>query len=57
MRWLIENVPEVRAAMEQGDCLFGTVDSFLVYRATKGKRFVTDVTNASRTMMMDLRSL
>ena len=36
MRWLIENVPEVRAALKENDCLFGTIDSFLIYKATKG---------------------
>mmetsp|Transcript_136 Transcript_136/g.178 ORF Transcript_136/g.178 Transcript_136/m.178 type:complete len:507 (+) Transcript_136:16-1536(+) len=51
--WLIENVPSVRTAIEKGNCLFGTVDSWLIWKLTGGVH-ATDVTNASRTMLMDL---
>ena len=53
--WLLTNVPEVRAALEEGQLMFGTVDTWLVYNLT-GKH-VTDVTNASRTMLMNINTL
>ena len=53
--WLLDHVPGVRARAERGDLAAGTVDSFLTWHLTAGRRFVTDVTNASRTMLMDLR--
>ena len=54
MKWLLDNVPEIKAKSESGDLCFGTVDSFLAYKLTGGKAFVTDVTNASRTMLCNL---
>nr|CAD7588888.1 unnamed protein product [Timema genevievae] len=60
LRWLIDNVPAVRKAIKEGRCLFGTVDSWLVWNLTGGKDgglHVTDVTNASRTMLMNIDSL
>jgi len=57
LRWLLDNVPAVSAAASRGDCMFGTVDSWLLYNLTGGKAHVTDVTNASRTMLMSLESL
>lgn len=57
LRWMIENVPEVAAAFEEGTALFGTVDTWLVWNLSGGKSYVTDVTNAGRTMMMNIRSL
>jgi len=60
LAWLLENVPEVRPAAERGDALFGTVDSWLLWNLTGGPDggvHVTDVTNASRTMLMDLAAL
>lgn len=59
LRWLKDNVAEVGAAIEKGDCLFGTVDSWLLYNltgSTLGGVHVTDVTNASRTMLMNIRT-
>lgn len=56
MKWLLDNVPEIKAKSESGDLCFGTVDSFLAYKLTGGKAFVTDVTNASRTMLCNLGS-
>ena len=56
LAWILENVDGARRAAERGDILFGTVDSWLVWNLTGGVH-VTDVTNASRTMLMDLRSL
>jgi len=58
--WLLENVKEVADAAEAGELMFGTVDSWLVWNLTgglQGGRHVTDVTNASRTMLMDIASL
>jgi glycerol kinase len=57
MRWLLENVPKARARAQSGGAVFGTIDTFLVHRLTGGAVHATDVTNASRTMLMDLRSL
>jgi glycerol kinase len=60
LRWILDNVPEAARAAQKGDALFGTVDSWLIWRLTggpKGGVHVTDVTNASRTMLMDLESL
>lgn len=53
-RWILENTPGARTRAESGELLFGTVDAFLMNRMTGGKEHVTDVTNASRTMLMDL---
>jgi glycerol kinase len=55
LRWLLDNVPGARARAEQGELLFGTVDSWLAWHLTG--RHVTDVTNASRTQLMDLSTL
>jgi glycerol kinase len=57
MRWLLDHVPGARARAERGDAVFGTIDTFLVHRLTGGAQHVTDVTNASRTLLMDLRTL
>lgn len=53
LRWLRDNVPSIDEAMSKGDCLFGTVDAWLLYNLTGGIH-VTDVTNASRTMLMNI---
>jgi glycerol kinase len=60
LQWILENVDGVRAAAQRGDALFGTTDSWLLWNLTGGIRggvHVTDVTNASRTMLMDLETL
>ncbi|GAB3438672.1 glycerol kinase GlpK [Phycicoccus ginsengisoli] len=60
IQWILENVPGVREDAERGDALFGTTDSWLMWNLTGGTRggvHVTDVTNASRTMLMDLETL
>ena len=60
MRWLLDNVPGARSAVEEGKAVFGTVDSYLLWWLTGGPSggiFVTDVTNASRTLLMDLSTL
>ncbi|XP_052176728.1 glycerol kinase [Diospyros lotus] len=58
--WLLENIDDVKAAVEKKDALFGTVDSWLIWNLTGGVNgglHVTDVSNASRTMLMDLKTL
>ena len=58
--WMLENVPGLREAAVSGDALFGTIDSWLLWNLTGGAEgglHLTDVTNASRTLMMDLRTL
>lgn len=60
IRWLIDNVPTVKEAVENGSCMFGTVDSWIIYNLTGAKDggiHITDVTNASRTMLMNLATL
>jgi glycerol kinase len=56
IRWLLDNVTGLRARAEAGALAFGTVDSFLIWRLTGGQRHVTDATNASRTLLYDLRA-
>ena len=56
VQWMLDNVDGLRAAAEAGDAVFGTIDSWLLWNLTGGGH-VTDVTNASRTMLMDLRTL
>jgi glycerol kinase len=53
--WLLDNTSGARAAAEQGHLAFGTVDSFLIWRLTGGKVHATDATNASRTLLYDIR--
>ena len=54
---LLETIPGLRARAEKGDVLFGTVDSFLIWRLTGGKRHVTDYSNASRTLIYNIHKL
>jgi glycerol kinase len=56
MAWLLDNVPGARMRAEAGELCFGTIDSWLVFNLTGGRRHVTDATNASRTMLFDLAS-
>lgn len=55
--WILDNVEGAREQAERGDLLFGTVDTWLIWNLTKGKTFVTDYTNASRTMLFDIHNL
>ncbi len=55
VRWILENVNGARQKAEQGKLAFGTIDSWLVWNFTKGETHVTDVTNASRTMLYNIR--
>ena len=55
--WLLDHVPDARRRAEAGELAAGTVDSLLIWHLTGGRRHVTDATNASRTLLMDLRTL
>lgn len=54
---LLESMPGLKERAERGEILFGTVDSFLIWRLTGGKRHVTDVSNASRTLLLNIHTL
>ena len=56
MKWFIDNVKEVRKALVDNRLCFGTIESFLVYKLTNGRSFVTDITNASRTMIFNIQT-
>jgi len=56
IRWILDNVEGARQSAEQGDLLFGTIDSFLLWRFTNGRQHVTDATNASRTLAYNIHS-
>ncbi len=57
IRWILEHVPGARAQAEQGDLLFGTVETWLIWKLTGGKVHVTDYSNASRTMLFNINTL
>ena len=57
IHWILENVPGAREKAEKGDLLFGTVDSWLIWKLTGGVSHVTDYSNASRTMCFNIHSL
>src|SRR6185369_17284304 len=56
LAWLLDNVPGVRERANKGELAFGTIDSWLIYRLTGRRVHVTDSTNASRTMLYDIRN-
>lgn len=53
LKWIIENEPHIKEGLIIGDILFGTIDTYLLYRLTKCKEYVTDTTNASRTLLFN----
>jgi glycerol kinase len=55
LKWVLENVPGARARAEKGELLFGTVDSFLIWRLTGGRVHAIDATNAARTLLFNIR--
>ena len=55
VRWLLDNVPDARRRAEAGELAFGTIDTWLIYKLTGGRVHATDATNASRTMLFNLR--
>ena len=57
VKWILDNIPDARRRGEAGELLFGTIDSWLVWKLTGGRTHVTDYTNASRTMMFNIYDL
>ena len=57
IKWILDNVEGARELAEKGDLLFGTVDTWLIWKLTDGKVFSTDYTNASRTMLYNIKEL
>ena len=57
VKWILDNVPGARERAEQGSLLFGTVETWLIWRLTKGRVHVTDYSNASRTMLFNINTL
>ena len=57
LRWILENVPNARRRAEKGELLFGTVESWLIWKLTGGKVHVSDYSNASRTMLFNINTL
>lgn len=57
VKWILDNVEGARAKAEKGELLFGTIDTWLVWKLTEGKCHITDYSNASRTLMFNIRTL
>ncbi len=57
LKWILENVPDAREKAEKGQLLFGTIETWLIWKLTKGQVHVTDYSNASRTMMFNIHTL
>ena len=56
IKWIIESVPKVKKLLRKKQLLFGTIDTFLLWRLTKGRTHATDATNASRTMLYNINT-
>lgn len=56
IKWILDNVKGIRERAERGELCFGTVDSWLIWKLTRGEKFITDITNASRTMLFNIRT-
>ncbi len=57
LNWILENVESAKSQAENGELLFGTIDSWLIWKLTSGKAHITDVSNASRTMLFNINTL
>ncbi|PTM05543.1 MAG: glycerol kinase, partial [Bacteroidetes bacterium] len=57
VKWILDNVKGARAKAEAGDLILGTIDTWLIWNFTKGEQHITDVTNASRTMLFNINSM
>ena len=57
LKWILDNVKDARKMAKDGELLFGTVDTYLIWKLTGGKLHITDYTNASRTMMFNIKTL
>lgn len=56
LRWILDHIPDGQARAERGDLAFGTIDSWLIWKLTKGRLHITDVSNASRTLLLNLET-
>ncbi len=54
VKWILDNVPDARTMAERGELLFGNIDTFLIWRLTRGRLHITDYTNASRTLLFNI---
>ena len=57
LQWMLENVPDARARADRGELAFGTIDTWLIWRLTGGEKHITDMSNASRTMLFNIHTL
>ncbi len=57
IKWILDNVKEARVKAEQGKLAFGTIDSWLIWNLTRGEKHITDVTNASWTMLFNIHTI
>lgn len=57
VKWILDNVPNARTQAENGELAFGTIDSWLIWKMTQGQLHVTDVTNASRTLLFNINTM
>lgn len=57
LKWILDNIPEARREAEEGNLLFGTIETWLIWKMTGGKVHITDYSNASRTMMFNINTL
>ncbi len=57
VKWLLDNIPDARQKAADGQLLMGTIDTWLVWKLTKGRTFATDTTNASRTMLFNIHTM
>src|SRR6185295_8973246 len=57
IRWLLDHVPGAQARAEAGELLFGTIDTWLIWRLSHGRAHVTDVANVSRTLLFNIETL
>tara|TARA_B100000700_G_scaffold331243_1_gene462570 strand:+ start:1100 stop:2593 length:1494 start_codon:yes stop_codon:yes gene_type:complete len=56
MRWILQNIPQAQKLVKKGDLCFGTIDSWLIWKLTSGKFHITDISNASRTMVYNIKN-
>jgi glycerol kinase len=57
LKWLLDSDPSIREKAENGEALFGTIDSWLIWKLTEGRQHITDVSNASRTMLLNIHTV
>lgn len=57
LKWIVDHYPEIRKKLTDGDALIGTIETYLLYRLTKGATFASDQTNACRTLLYDIKNL